>query len=221
MTVVEPEIAHLDPDNSDTGVPALLWRRITGRFPIDEWGFDADIASVTSLVTRMRWSADVIGEQRIPEIGSALIVHNCRLGLSEPLLVSDALGRASSRPVRFSGVPDVAVVGPVLRRLGGVPSGLDDLRVLLRSGELVTVALHREFMHPFHAGPAPVDALGVALDQGAPVLPVAISGFEPGRHRRIVIGEPITTRRRAGVVTPEELAVTVRERVQDLLTSGR
>lgn len=221
MTVVEPEIAHLDPDNSDTGIPALVWRRITGRFPIDEWGFDPDIASVTSLVTRARWSVEVIGDRWIPEIGPALVVHNTRLGLGEPLLVADALRRVSSRPVRFSGVPDVVVVGPLLRRLGGVPSGLDDLRVLLRTGELVTVGLHRELMHPFHAGPAPIGPLDVALGQGVPVLPVAISGFEPGRHRRVVIGEPITTRGRRGVVTARELGEAVRGAVQDLLTTGR
>lgn len=221
MTIVEPEIAHLDPDNNHNAVPALIWRRITGTFPIDEWGFDPDIASLTALLTRLRWSAEVVGEQYIPEIGSALVVHNSRFQMGESLLVSDALGRASSRPVRFSGVPDMVMVGPVLRRMGGVPGGLDDLRVLLRAGELVSVALARELTHPFHAGPAPIEAIGVALAQGAPVLPVAISGFEPGRHRRIVIGEPITTRRRVGVVTAEELAATVRARVQDLLTSGR
>lgn len=217
MTIVESEIAHLDPDNYDMSVAGLVFRRVTGQFPVDEWGYDADMAHSLGFLARLRWAAEVVGADQIPEIGPALIVHNCRLGLGEPLLVADSLGRASGRPIRFSGAPDTVVVGPLLRRIGGVPGGLDDLRVLLRSGEIVSVSLGRELMHPFHAGPAPMGPVDVALRSGAPLLPVAVSGFEPGRHRRIVVGEPIVTRRRANVLTPDELAVAVRGRVQELL----
>lgn len=221
MTLTDAELALLDPDHQDMSLPALVLRRVSGRFAVDEWGHDRDMVAALSPIVHLRWSVEVHGAERLPEIGPAVIVHNRRLGLGEPLLTSSALGRAIGRPVRFAGVPDVVGLGSLLRRVGGVPSNSDDLRVLLRAGEIVAFPLGREVMHPFHAGPAPVEPLGVALSVGAPIVPVAISGFEPGRHRRVVVGDPVTTRRRMHVVSAEELAIAARERVQALLTAGR
>ena len=47
-----------------------------------------------------------------------MVVCNRRFGVSEPLVLTAGLGRATGRWVRLVGLPDVAPVGPILRRLG-------------------------------------------------------------------------------------------------------
>jgi hypothetical protein len=55
----------------------------------------------------------------------------------ERALVALALLRATGRPVRVLGIPDVAAIGPLLRRFGGAVDHPAELRALLHAGELV------------------------------------------------------------------------------------
>lgn len=220
MTLTTGDLDAIDPDRRELGVPALLARRLTGGYEVDEWGFDRDLAVVLAPIAGLRWSATVDGVDRLPEHGAALIVHNARFGPAEPLAVAAALARATSRPVRFTGVPDRAPVGPVLRRLGGVPSDLADLRSLLTSGALVTVSLARDWRRPGRAGRAPSGALALAVDRGVPIVPMAVTGFEPARGRRLLLGAPIVTRRPLAPAPGADLGATVEARVQALLDAG-
>ncbi len=195
-TVTDDELAELDPDRHDDSYPALLARRISGRFEVDEWGYDADLVAGLAPLGALRQSAEVLGADHLPEIGPALVVTNRRMAPVEPLLLAAALGRASGRPVRFASVPDLVPIGPLLRRLGGVPGNEHDLRSLLRAGDIVIRPLAFDLRRPFGPGRPVANALAVAQAVGAPIIPVRVEGFELGRHRLVTIGQPIVTRRR-------------------------
>jgi hypothetical protein len=221
MTVVEAELEALDPDLERDDLPTILYRRISGRFRIDEWGLDSDLLAAVAPLARLRWTVRSDGDRVLPEIGPALLVSTRRIGLSEPAVLATAVRAATGRPLRTSGVPSWGPLAPVARRLGGVPSGSADLRSLLRAGELVALPLGREPLHPFHVPPVPVAPIEVALAMSAPIIPVIVAGVEPARRWTVRFGAPIVTRRRAGTADPAELAEAIRARLQGLLTRAR
>ena len=223
MTVVDAELAALDPDLERHDLAGILSRRLSGRFTIDEWGLDRDLLTAVTPLVRLRWGLRIEGESVLPEIGPALLVHSRRVGLSEPGVLAAAVHRSTDRPLRATGylasIP--GPMGPLARRLGAVPGDAADLRSLLRAGELVGLPLGREVRHPFHVGPVPVAPMAAALAAGAPIIPVAVLGMEIGRWWSVRFGAPIPTRRRRGVVDPAELAEAARQRLQALLTRAR
>ena len=221
MTLVEADLEALDPDLERDDLPALLYRRVTGRFQVDEWGLDRDLLAAVAPLARLRWSVHAEGDQFVPEIGPALLVHTRRLGISEPAALGMAVRRVTGRPLRVAGVPNRGPLSWSGRRLGGVPSNVDDLRSLLRAGELVALGLGRELLHPYHVPPVPLPPVEVALALGAPILPVAVLGVEPARRWVVRVGRPIVTRRRADTGDPAELADATRARLQQLLTGAR
>ena len=192
----------LDPDFHDNSLAALAWRRVKGTFVVDEWGFDPDLVAALTPLARLRWTFEVDGAEYLPEIGPALIVTNQRMEPVSAMLVAVALREATHRPVRFSGVPDLAPIGPALRRMGGVHDGLDDLRSLLHAGELIVRSFRGSLVDVAGLGDPETGALGVALSLGVPVVPVLMSGAALGRRRRLLVGAPIVTRRRKRPTTP-------------------
>jgi hypothetical protein len=220
MTVVDADLAALDPDLQCDDLGSIVGRRLSGRFAIDEWGLDDDLRRVLSPLVRLRWSLRLEGELALPEIGPAVLVHTRRVGWSESAVLAAAVARATDRPLRVTGAPAAGPLGPIGRRLGAVPGNSADLRSLLRAGELVGVPLGREVLHPFHVGPVPVAPIAGALEAGAPIIPVAVLGLEVGRWWTVRFGRPITTRRRS-VVEPAELADATRVELQHLVTSAR
>jgi hypothetical protein len=221
VSILEADLEALDPDFERDDLPALLYRRMTGQFRIDEWGLDRDLVAAVAPLARLRWAVRADGDHHVPEIGPALLVHTRRLGFSEPAALGMAVRKATGRPLRVAGVPSRGPLAWPGRRLGGVPSNVDDLRSLLRAGELVALALGREPLHPFHAPPVPVAPVEIALGLGVPILPVAIVGLEPARRWVVRIGPPIVTRRRRATGDPLELADATRARLQHLLTHAR
>jgi hypothetical protein len=221
VTVLEAGLEALDPDFERDDLAALVYRRVTGRFRIDEWGLDRDLLAAVAPLARLRWAVRAEGDHHVPEIGPALLVHTRRLGISEPAALGMAVRHATGRPVRIAGVPNRGPLAWTGRRLGGVPSNVDDLRSLLRAGELVALALGREPLHPFHVPPVPIAPVEVALALGVPILPVAVLGVEPARRWVVRFGPPIVTRRRAATGDPAELADATRARLQHLLTHAR
>ena len=223
MTVVDAELAALDPDLERNDLAAIVGRRLSGRYVIDEWGFDRDLLTAITPLVRARWALRIEGDAVLPEIGPALLVHTRRVGLSEPGVLASAVHRATDRPLRATGylasVP--GPLGPFARRLGAVPGDGPDLRSLLRAGELVGLPLGRELRFPTHVGPVPVAPVAAALAAGAPIIPVAVLGLEVGRWWTVRFGQPIPTRRRRGVVDPVELAEATRQRLQSLVTDTR
>jgi hypothetical protein len=225
MTVIDADLAALDPDLQFDDLGSIVARRVSGRFVVDEWGLDTDLRRVVSPLVRARWSLRLEGEAVVPEIGAALLVHNRRVGLSESAVLAAAVGRASDRPLRVTGLPPsigpFAPLAPLARRLGAVPGNPADLRSLLRAGELVGVPLEREVLHPFHVGPVPVAPVAAALAAGVPIIPVAVLGLELGRWWTVRFGRPLATRRRRAVGDPTELAEATRVELQHLVTDSR
>jgi len=204
------------------GVPGAtlvsqVGRRLRGATPIDEWGLDPELVAMASPVLGVRWDIQVEGAERLPIVGPAVLVFNRRFGASEPWVLARGVRQASGRFVRTVGVPDVAVVGPLLRRFGGVLDRTDEIAGLLRAGQLVGLPMSRDLRSREHAGALEVERLDAALETGAPVVPVALVGNELGRSWRIVLGEPVVAPVEAGPLAAAELAEATRHAVQSLL----
>ena len=140
-------------------------RRLQGTFAVDPWGLDVDLLDRVAPLADLRWSIAVDGERCIPDDGPAVLVSERRLSASEPAVVARAVRRSSGRIVRVVGIPDVAPVGPVLRRFGGVVDHPAEVASLLRAGELV---LARRIP-----------------DVDVPVITVRTRGWELGRRWRV------------------------------------
>jgi hypothetical protein len=140
----------------------LAARRVQGTFPIDPWGLDVDLLTMLAPLTPLRWSITVTGDD-VLDTGPALLVAPRRLAApTEPVLIAAAVMRATGRPLRVLGVPDIAPIGPMLRRLGGVVDHPAEAAGLLRAGHLV---LSRR-----------------ALEVDAPIVAVRTRGWELGRR---------------------------------------
>lgn len=194
----------------------LLRRRVDGSFAVDPWGLDTELVELLAPAARLRWDIDVQGVLDLPD-GPFAVVISRRLGLSEPWVVAEAIRRTADRHVRFVGVPDVAPVGPTLRRLGAVVDRPDEIAGLLRAGEIVGLTLGREPVRRGHAGALHPEALAPVVAAGVPVVPVAVDGREWGRYWRVTLGEPIEAAVHPGPLAVAELAEHTRLAVQALL----
>lgn len=199
--------------------PDLLRRRAAGTFPVDPWGLDTDLVALLAPAARLRWDIDVTGRLDLPD-GPVALVMNRRFGLSEPWVVAEAMRRVADRHVRFVGVPDVAPVGPALRRLGAVIDRPDEIAGLLRAGEMVGIGLSVEPRRRHHAGGLHPEVLAPVVETGAPVVPVAVLGRELGRRWRVVVGEPVQPAVHPGPLAVADLAEHTRLVVQSLLDAA-
>jgi hypothetical protein len=153
----------------------------------------------------------------VDEHGPALLVCNARRMALNPLLVAWAIGRALDRPVRFAGLADVAPIGPVLRRLGGLLADPAEVDTALAGGEVVVVGTTAT-RDTRRAGRVPATLVEGAWTRHVPVHPVAVLGSALDRRVRVEIGRPVTTRRtRRGPLGPTELADATRGALQKLL----
>ena len=100
----------------------------------------------------MRWSTIVGGTDRLPVRAGALIVVNARRYALAPVHAALAIGHETGRPVRFVGRPDIAPVGAVARRLGGLLARPDEVAGALRAGELARDAGRDRRVHPRRVG---------------------------------------------------------------------
>ena len=199
------------------GERSLLRRRLDGSYEVDEWGLDADLVAAVSPLFALRWQLEAIGADVLPDKGPVVLVANCHLGLSEPFVLSRGIHLATGRFVRVAGVPDIAPMGPFLRRLGGVLARPDEVAGLLRAGEMVGVTLGQSVRRRHQAGAVRADLLAPALVTGADVVPVALIGREVGRRWQIVVGPAIEHPTSRGPLAAAELADRVRNGVQSLL----
>ena len=197
-------------------VPSPVRRRLEGTFTVDPWGLDNDLVDALAPLARLRWDVDVAGNLDLP-LGPYALVMNRRLGLSEPWVVAEALRRVADRYVRFVGVPDIAPVGPALRRLGAVVDHPDEIAGLLRAGKVVGLALSPQRTWGARAGSLHPEVLAPVVAAGAPVVPVALRGREVGRRWRVTFGEPIQPALRTGPLAVADLADHTRLAVQSLL----
>lgn len=198
------------------GAAARLGRRARGAFDVDEWGLDPELVGLVDPVLSLRWSIDVVGAEQLPAVGGAVLVFNRRVGVNEPWVLARGIRLATGRFVRTVGVPDVAPVGPVLRRFGGVLDRTDEIAGLLDAGQLVGLPMARALRGRQQAGALEVERLQAAVATGAPVVPVALLGREAGRSWRVVLGDAVRPGT-GGPLDAVELADATRRGVQDLL----
>jgi hypothetical protein len=196
----------------------FLRRRASGGYSVDPWGLDADLIELVTPVAGWRWAVDVEGAGLIPTTGAALLVFNRRFGLSEPAVVVTGVRQATGRAVRIVGMPDVAPVGPLLRRLGAAVDTAAEVASLLRAGEVVAAPLGIELGFGRRAGRFATRIVAAALALDVPVFPVATVGHEIGRHWRVVIGTAVTIY--GGLPSPAEAVDTTRASVQALLDAA-
>lgn len=185
---------------------------------VDDWGRDAGLVRAVIGMSHLRWDVAVGGDQRLPRRKGALIVVNARTLALAPIYAALALSEAVDRPVRFVGRPDVAPVGPLLRRIGGLLDHPDEVAGALAAGQLVIMgAAHNERLR--RVGRVDHALVGGALAAGVQVFPAATSSNPIGRAARLEIGTPSRSpRRRRGPLSELELADQVARDIELLLS---
>lgn len=204
------------------GVPgartvAAIRRRLRGAYDMDEWGLDPELVALADPAFALRWDIHVSGAESLPTVGGAVLVCNRRVGLSEPWVLARGIRQATGRFVRPVGTPDVAPVGPLVRRFGGVLDRTDEVAGLLRAGQLVGLPMARGLRTRERTGHLEVDRIDAALATGSPLVPVALVGREVGRAWRVVVGEPLAPPVDGGPLGAAELAEAATAAVQELL----
>jgi 1-acyl-sn-glycerol-3-phosphate acyltransferase len=196
---------------------SIARRQAVGANEIDPWGMDRDLVGVARWFAGLRWDITVGGADHVPSAGGALLVANRRPLGATPLLVAAAVGRATGRDIRFAGIVDIAPIGPVMRRLGGVIARPDEISGLLRAGHLPAVWCQPRITTSHRVGPAPVPYLAAALEAGVPVLPVAVIAPPLARQVRVEVGPAVRTTRRPGPLAAAELADAIRAAIQRMV----
>lgn len=184
---------------------------------VDDWGRDPGLVRTMINASRLRWDVTVGGDQRLPRRKGALIVVSARARALAPIFSALALSEVVDRPVRFVGRPDIAPIGPSLRRIGGLLDHPDEVAGALAAGELVIMgAEHQERLRK--VGRVDHALVGAALAAGVQVFPAATSSNPIGRAARLEIGAPSRSpRRRRGPLSELELADQVGRDIEALL----
>lgn len=184
---------------------------------VDDFGRDPHLVRALSPVAALRWDVSVGGTDRLPTRGGALLVCNDRRLSYAPVWAAWALWRHTGRPVRFVGRPDIAPVGAMMRRLGGLLADPDEVAGALRHRELVLLGC-RPTRHARHAGAVDHAIVGAAVATGAPVFPLATTSSTIGRSARVEVGPHVRPRHaRRGPLAEVELAESVQRHLQRML----
>jgi 1-acyl-sn-glycerol-3-phosphate acyltransferase len=184
---------------------------------VDDFGRDPHLVGLLAPFVKLRWDVTVGGTQHLPVRGGALLVCNSRTWALNAVYAALALSEATGRPVRFVGRPDVAPVGPFMRRIGALLARPDEVLGALRHHELVLISSEGT-RHARHAGPIDHHLISAAVVAGAPVFPVATMSSAIGRTARAEVGPQVRPRRkRKGPLAEVELAEQVQHHLQRML----
>jgi 1-acyl-sn-glycerol-3-phosphate acyltransferase len=179
-----------------SGALAFLRRRITGDYPVDEFGFDADLTDHL-LLPMMRplyekyFRVEVRGMEHVPDAGGALIVANhsgtipIDSTMAQIALHDHHPAHRHLRMLAADLVFTMPVVAPVARKGGATLACNEDAERLLGSGELVGVwpegfkGIGKPFserykLQRFGRG----GFVSAALRAGVPIIPCSIVGAE-------------------------------------------
>ncbi len=116
--------------------------------------------------------------------------------------------------MRFVGRPDVAPIGALARRLGGLLARPDEVAGALRAGELLVMRA-LPTIHPRRVGRVDHALIGAAVATRTAVFPAAMASSPFSRSARIEIGPAIRPgRRRRGPLIELELADQLEQRHQ-------
>ncbi|MGF1646616.1 MAG: lysophospholipid acyltransferase family protein [Kineosporiaceae bacterium] len=207
----EPEPAHREPPAGRHGLGGLrdfLARRLTGRYDVDEFGMDRDLAeSVVLPALRTLYSGwfrtDVRGAENVPDSGAALLVSNHSGTLPwDALMLQVAVhdvtpSRRLLRPLAADLVLRTPLVADLARRSGATLATSADAERLLAGGELVGVwpegfkglgKLYRDRYRLQRFGRG--GFVSAAVRAGVPIIPVAVVGAEEA-HPMIADIEPL------------------------------
>lgn len=175
---------------------AFVRHRITGEYDVDEFGLDPEftegvIYPIAKVLYEKWFHVEMIGAERIPASGPALLVanHSGTIPL-DGFMLSYAVHRNTPdhrflRLLAADLVFNLPVVGDFARRSGGTLAGADDAARLLAEGELVGVFpegfkgvgkgwSQRYRLQRFGRG----GFVATALRAGVPIIPVSIVGAE-------------------------------------------
>jgi 1-acyl-sn-glycerol-3-phosphate acyltransferase len=196
----EPEPEPVQAQNWERNVAgglAFLRRRLAGDYPIDEFGFDPDLADHLLLpafrpLYKKWFRTEVSGVANLPAAGGALLVANhagalwALDGVMTAVAVHDETpGRRYLRMLGADLVFTSPVMGPLARKGGSTLACNPDAERLLRDGELVGVwpegfkGIGKPFserykLQRFGRG----GFVTAALRTGVPIIPVSIVGAE-------------------------------------------
>ena len=140
MTVGEvATLETLDPDRiaRPESLVTAVKRRFAGRYPVDPFGLDPQLADLVTPIFSFAVPVIVEGGQHVPAAGPATIVSNRGFGVIEPAALGVAVNRATGRRLRIVGAPSIPVLGSLARRLGGIGASANDVRAALRAGAVV------------------------------------------------------------------------------------
>jgi 1-acyl-sn-glycerol-3-phosphate acyltransferase len=144
------------------------------------------------LLYRWWWRVDVIGLERLPPRGPVLVTAN-RTGALLPyeaFMLARALGRRSpgvraARAVVDAWVLGLPVAGAAAAALGAIPATAGALRRVLAAGEVAIIfpegpeAVAKPLARRYRLAPfGRASLVRVAVDAGAPIVPVAVVGAE-------------------------------------------
>ena len=146
-------------------------RRLSGRFLIDPFGLDPQLADLVTPAFTLALPVRVSGGEHVPAHGPATIVANRGFGLVEPAALCLAVQRVTGRRLRVIGAPALPFLGALARRLGAIAASEPDITVALRAGHLVGVPLAHTFLRT-GAG-APPHTLMPSLTH-ARIIPAAV-----------------------------------------------
>lgn len=175
---------------------AFLRRRITGDYPIDEFGFDSELndrvlmAAARPLYERY-FRVQTRGLDNIPDDGGALIVANHSGTLpvdgvmTQFAILDNHPAHRHMRMLAANLVFQLPVVAPAARKCGATLACNEDAERLLRAGELVGVypegfkGIGKPFserykLQRFGRG----GFVSAALRTGVPIIPCSIVGAE-------------------------------------------
>ncbi len=170
-------------------------RRLGGRYPEDDWGYDEEFAEAALPLLEFMydrwWRVQTEGVERVPAHGRALLVAN-HAGIMpwDATMMGVALMREHPlpRPPRFlvlNWAFELPYVSVAMRKLGGVPASPFNAMRLLEQDELVAVFPEgikgagkswrdRYRVQRFGRG----GFVEIALRTGSPIVPVAVVGSE-------------------------------------------
>ena len=189
-------VTELRPPRAPQSLTEFVRSRLTGDYPVDEFGFDPQLTDTVVLPPlRMiyeKWfRVEVTGEKNLPLDGGALLVANHSGTLPwDAVMTSIAVhdNHPRGKHLRMLGadlVFKVPVLGTLARRTGQTLACSADAQRLLRSGELVGVwpegfkGIGKPFserykLQRFGRG----GFVATAAKAGVPIIPCSIVGAE-------------------------------------------
>jgi hypothetical protein len=183
----------LDRVTPPPSVATMLRRRVGGRYTVDAFGFDPQLADLAAPLITSWLRVDVVGREHFPAEGPVALFMNRGFGLTEPAALSVGV-RQLGRRLRIVGAGAVPLIGRQTRRFGAIASSGEDVAAALAAGCVVGIPLAPTWRRT-GAGTPPLALVQAAM--GAPAIPVAVSPSGPlgtPLRWRVEFGAPVEVR---------------------------